>query len=517
MGDFLRPTRREVLKYGATAAAILSVGPLAAACSTNPSGSIKKGGTLKLGVGDGQARDTFDPARIITSMPNYAGGMLFDNLLRMDINWKLTPGLAEEFSFTSDLKTYTFKIRKGVEFHNGKTATSADVSAHFLHVLDKATGSAGRGVLSPVLDPSGISTPDPQTIVFSLKAADAFFGVKVAHYTLKIPQAGITDWINGAIGTGPFKLKSFQPGTGFQLVKNPNYWDSGKPYLDGVTCVNIPDQATKVQAVLSGDADIATDLPTASLDQISSSSTAQLLDLQSYEPFTFDVDGSIKPYSDPRVSKAMKMLIDRQKMLDIVVHGKGIVCADVLISPTDPFYPSDLKPFPYDPEQAKSLLAQAGYANGFKENIWTTKAYPLLDEGAAFGKQAWAVAKLDMTIQSTDNDTYIAAFLNKPIVMDYGLRLHPVTEMETFYYSGSGSNLSRLKDPQIDSWLAEVKATADVAKQKEIMGALMHRYNEVSAEVNPFQFSTYLAHKKRVKGLILDPMTTLQFREATLG
>jgi peptide/nickel transport system substrate-binding protein len=517
MSELLRPTRREVLIYGATAAAMLSLGPLIEACGGSSSPTVAKGGTLKFGVGDGQAKDTFDPARVITAMPNVGGGMLYDTLLKMDVNWKLTPALASDFSFSSDLKTWTFKIRNGVQFHSGKTLSSSDVSAQFIRVLDKATGSSGRGVIGPVLDPSGITTPDASTIVFSLKVPDAFFGVKVAHYTLHIPQAGITDWINGAIGTGPFKLKSFQPGTGFQFIKNPNYWQSGKPYLDGINCVNIPDQATKAQAVLTGDVDVATDLPAATLDQFTSSTTAQLLDLQSYSPYLFDVDGSIKPYSDPRVSKAMKMLIDRKKMLDIVVHGRGLVSADTLIAPTDPFYPSDLQPFPFDPEQAKSLLASAGYATGFKDNIWTTTAYPYLDEGAAYGKQAWAAANLDMTIQSTDNDTYIAAFLVKPIVMDYGLRLHPVTMLEQYAASASGSNLSRLKDAQVDTLLTQVKSTADVSKQKQIMGELIHRYNDVSAEINPFHFSNLWPIKKRAKGIIIDPMTVIDFREATLG
>jgi peptide/nickel transport system substrate-binding protein len=213
----------------------------------------------------------------------------------------------------------------------------------------------------------------------------------------------------------------------------------------------------------------------------------------------------------------MKMLIDRKKMLDIVVHGRGLVSADTLIAPTDPFYPSDLQPFPFDPEQAKSLLASAGYATGFKDNIWTTTAYPYLDEGAAYGKQAWAAANLDMTIQSTDNDTYIAAFLVKPIVMDYGLRLHPVTMLEQYAASASGSNLSRLKDAQVDTLLTQVKSTADVSKQKQIMGELIHRYNDVSAEINPFHFSNLWPIKKRAKGIIIDPMTVIDFREATLG
>ena len=515
--SLLRPSRRQVLAYGAGAAGILSLGPFLEACASGSTNTgPKRGGILKFAVGDGQSKDTLDPARAVTAMPIVGGGMLYDNLLSMDINWKLTPALAEDYSASGDVMTWTFKLRKGVQFHNGQPLTVDDVKAQFARVLDKKTSPSGYGTFHEVLDSSGISAPDASTIKFSLKIPDAFFGVKVAHYAVHIPQAGITDWIKGAIGTGPFKLKSFEPGTGFEFVRNPNYWQSGAPLLDGINCVNIPDQATKAQAVLTGDVDVATEVAAATWSQFDSSSTATLLDLQSYSPFTFDIDTSIKPYSDPKVSQAMKMMLDRSKMLSIVVKGKGVVSADSLIPPTDPYYPSDLKPYPFDPEKAKSLLASAGYASGFKDDIWTTTAYPFLDEGAAFGKQGWAAGKLDMTIQSVSNDDYINAFLNKPIVMDYYLRLHPVGMFEQYYASGP-NNTARLKDTQIDDWIKQIKATKDEAKQKQIAGEILHRYNETAALIVPFHFSTLWPHKKRVGGITINPMFNIDFRTVTLG
>jgi peptide/nickel transport system substrate-binding protein len=280
--------------------------------------------------------------------------------------------------------------------------------------------------------------------------------------------------------------------------------------------VNLPDQATKAQSVLTGDVDMATEIATSAYSEFQNSSTVALLDLQDYDPYTFDIDSSIKPYSNPNVSKAMKMLIDRNKMLGIVVHGHGIVSADSLIPPTDPFYPSDLKPFPYDPEQAKSLLAQAGYSSGFKDDIWTTKAYPYLDEGAAFGQQAWAAGKITMTIQSVSNDQYLSAFLVKPVLMDYYLRLHPVTMFEQYYASGP-NNTTRLKDDQIDGWIKELKGTLDVNKQKQIAGEILHRYNDIAAEIVPFHFNSPWPYKKRVKNIALDPMTNIDFRGVSLG
>jgi peptide/nickel transport system substrate-binding protein len=523
-----RFTRRRLLSSGAGTVSALSLAQVVSACGGGHSSGAKaaggaappnagRGGTLKYAAGDAQSKDSLDPAIALTSIGTFGLGLIYDTLLSVDVDWKLTPMLASDYTISKDAKRHSFKLRQGVEFHTGKSLTSQDVAEHFRRVLNPKTGSSGMSILAPVLKSSGISTPDPTTIVFELGSADAFFGQRVAHYTLRIPQAGNTSWLSGSYGTGPFKNVSFKPGEGFQFTRNENYWQHGLPYLDGVTCVAIPDQATKVQSLISGDALLTDTIPSSAFDRLGSSSTAALLDLKSPSPFTFDVDGSIKPFQDVRVQHAMKMLIDRQKMLSILLAGHGVVSADSLISPDDPFYPDDLEPYPYDVEQAKSLLSQAGYPTGFGEDIWTTTAYPYIDEGAAFGKQAFGAAGVKITIQSVSNDRYLAAFLKQPIVMDFALRQHPVFMFELYYASTAGTNLSRLKDPKIDAWIAEFVTALDPARQKEIAGEIIHRYNENSAELVPFHFASLWGVSKRVSGIRPDPIASVDLRRASLA
>jgi peptide/nickel transport system substrate-binding protein len=556
-------SRRRLLRYGATGAGALTLGQLLAACGNSSTSSSQAtsapppssaapattaaetsasaattaastastvesetastaaatgggGGTLKLAVGDGQAKDSLDPALVITSIPVLGGGMIYDTLLNVDMQWTLSPMLAEDWSASPDGKEWTFKLRQGVEFHTGKTLEASDVAEQFKRVLDKKVGSPGLGILAPVLDPSGIVVGDPTTITFKLKQADGFFGIKVAHYTTRIPQAGTTDWVKGSFGTGPFKNVSFRPSEGFEFARNENYWQDGKPLLDAITCVVIPEQATKAQALLNGDVDVSDPPAVAQIPEFEKSDVATFLK-GSRSAYTFDVDSSIKPYADPRVSQAMKMLVDREKMLNIVLRGQGVVSADSLIPPGDPFYPPDLQPFPYDPEKAKALLAQAGLADGFKDKIWTTTAYPYLNEGAAFGKEAWGKANIEMDLQSVSNDRYLSAFLNEPIVMDYYLAQHPVGMFELYYASGSDSNTTRYKDPEIDAWLAELKSTVDEARQQELAHEIVHRYNERAAEIVPFHFDDLWPYKTRVQGLIPHPMMRIDFREASIA
>jgi peptide/nickel transport system substrate-binding protein len=423
--------------------------------------------------------------------------------------------LAEDWDVSADGTEWTFRLRDGVEFHDGSTLSSADVLWQFQRVLDEATGSAGLSILSPVLDPSGITAPDPTTIRFKLKAPDAFFGVKAAHYTLRIPKAETSDWLAASFGTGPFKSVSFKPGEGFEFERNPNYWMDGLPLLDGIVGVSIPEQSTRAQAVLTGDVDVADRPSVSAMPQFEESDEVGLFptDPQAY---TFDIDSSIKPFSDPRVSQAMKMLIDRQAMLNLVVRGFGTVSADSLIHPNNALYPSDLEPYPFDPERAKALLAEAGYEAGFTEKAWTTTAYTYLNEGAAFGKEAWAEGDINLEIESVSNDRYLQAFLNEPIVMDYYKAQHPVTMFELYYASTSESNTARYKDPEIDDWLGQLKATTDAALQAELAASIIKRYNERAALICPFHFDDLVTHKTRVTGLAAEPMARLDFRNVAI-
>lgn len=530
-----RLSRREALATGLSAAALLSVTSVLAACgssdpnntsansaaSTTADGSttaaIKRGGTLKYGVGDAQAKDSLDPALALTSVGIFGHSLIYDTLLSVDSSWELSPMLAEEYDISSDAVTHSFKLRSGVEFHSGKTMTSEDVAEHFKRILDEKTGSPGLSVLGPVMDASSISTPDPTTIIFKLKTPDAFFGQRVAHYTLRIAQAKTDEWLNASFGTGPFISKSFRPGEGFEFERNPNYWQEGVPYLDAVVGVGIPDAATRVQALLNGDIHLTDTVPTSALDQVSSADSAQLLDVKNPSPYTFDVDSSIKPYNDPRVQKAMKMLIDREAMLKLLVAGRGVVSADTLIDPADPWSPADLKPFPYDPEQAKALLAEAGLGAGFSEKVWTTTAYPLLNEGAAYGKQAMAVGGIEFDIQSVSSDRYIEAFLKEPIVMDYYLRQHPMVMFQLYYMSSSTSNTTRLKDEKIDGWITELIKTTDTAKQAEIGGEIIRRYNDVAAMLSPFNFASYWGGAGTLQGWTANPISNVEIRTASLA
>ena len=248
-------SRRGFLLGTAGAAGALALGsgladPLAALAAP-----AAKGGHIKISISDQSAKDSFDPQRNSSTMGLLGAGLMYDTLVKVDQLWNVTPMLAEDYTVSKDAKIYTFKLRKGVEFHNGKPFEAADVKYTFIRMLKGGADLHGADIFGPVMDEHSIEVLDPNTVRFNLKSADGFLPVKLAFWYGRIIQRD-ADFKTSA-GTGPFKGISFKGGQGFQVERNDNYWQSGLPYLDGITGVAVTDIAAKIASVVSGDVDFS--------------------------------------------------------------------------------------------------------------------------------------------------------------------------------------------------------------------------------------------------------------------
>src|SRR5437870_2310243 len=235
-----RALSREEFLRGTAGLAAAGTGMGLLVPSALASGQAKKGGTLHLVYTDTSAAETSDPTvqtGIAVSQP--ALNNTYDRLTYIvPGTWAVLPRLAVSWKASADAKTWTFKLRKGVKFHNGKPLTSKDVAWSYRHILDKKNGSSAYARLSGELDPAGIKTPDPLTVVFHLTKGDAQFPIFAGTYQTGIYPDG-TDPKKTPIGTGPFMLKSWKPTLGWEMVRNPHYWVPGLPYLDSVRAVYI--------------------------------------------------------------------------------------------------------------------------------------------------------------------------------------------------------------------------------------------------------------------------------------
>ena len=224
-------------------------------------------GTLR--VAFGSSLNTLDPAKTKIGEEYIQNFLDLSACHRTRPDGKLKPDLAESWTSSEDLKTWTFKLRKGVKFHDGREFDSEDAKATFARIMDRATGSTARVNFDIV---ELIDTPDKYTIVFKLKIPySGFADILGDRQTRIVPKDKLDTISNAPVGTGPFQLVEFKPGDRIELKKNTNYYSAGTPKLDGIVFRIMPETAARIAAVDTGAVDLVWDLPPEVIDQFKGS------------------------------------------------------------------------------------------------------------------------------------------------------------------------------------------------------------------------------------------------------
>ena len=268
--DFkLDASRRTVLGGAAAAGAAAAMGPTILGGTEAKASDPQAGGTLRVGLGHGSTTDSLDPATYENGFSSFMGiGGLFNYITAVDETNQFAPELAEEWEATPDAMTWTFKIREGVEFHNGKTMTPDDIVGSLNYHRGPDSVSAISSLFEQVTD---IQAKD-NTVVISLDAGNADFPYIMSDYHLGIQpteEGAIVDPLSG-IGAGSYMLVEYEPGVAARLERNPNYWKSNAAWFDDVELTTIADPAARQNAILSGQVDV--------IDRVDTK-TAHLLEL----------------------------------------------------------------------------------------------------------------------------------------------------------------------------------------------------------------------------------------------
>jgi len=341
----------------------------------------KRGGTMVMLV---QPEPPNLASYISTSAPiGMVAAKVYDGLAEYDFDLKPIPSLAESWDISPDGKTITFKLRKGVQFHDGKPFTSADVKFTVFEVLKKFHP---RGA-STFRDVTAIDTPDPHTAIFRLQTPAPYLMMALSGYESPMVPKHLfenTDIrnhpnANKPIGTGPFKFVEWNRGQFVRLDRNANYWKKDQPYLDRVVVRFIPDSATRTAALEKGEAHFA------GMGAIYYSDVRQLEKLPHISVTTkgYEMSSPIvelyfntqkKPFDNPKVRQAISYAIDRQVVIDNVWFGFGKPATGPINSNFKVFYTDKVKNYqaPNGIEIANKLLDEAGYprgANGIRFEI----------------------------------------------------------------------------------------------------------------------------------------------------
>lgn len=526
-GDFWSGgiTRRRLVKVGAGTVGLIAVvglggcgsdgGKTSTSAVETTSVTPKRGGLLEISVTDTNNADRLNPIVPINTNDILSQSIVFDGLTRIDLDFKVTPGLAESWESNADGTVWEFRLRDGVEFHDGKTFTAADAVWTLQQDVDPKGQGAGLAIFEQYMKPAGITASSPTLLRIELAKPNFFLPALLGGFYTNIAQEGTTDFSKPA-GTGPFKVNSFRPGSLFEGERNPNYWESGVPYLDGVRLVAVPEQSAKVQSVTDGSAHVGDSMEPKFLSQVENSASAEVLSAPGGSFPVIVFQGDKAPFNDPKVVKALKLLVDRQKIVDQVYFGRAAVTADVLIPPSDPYFPQDLKPPERDVEQAKALLKEAGQES-LTITLHTSEFFPGMNDIPVLFKEMVADAGVTVNVKVSQVQTYQTNVMyQQPSFMDAWLRQHTVALPPLLYTPGGAYNESKFTDPRPAQLFTEAVATNDKAEQKEKIAEAATIIAEEASSIIPCSGEFIWPKKKSVKGIQPNWSTLLTLRTAYL-
>jgi peptide/nickel transport system substrate-binding protein len=442
--------------------------------------------------------------------------LVFGGLLRITDNLKFEGELAERWEASDDLKTWTFHLRKGVKFHHGKEFDSADVIATFKLVADPKTGSSARTHMDLV---ETFEAVDKYTVRFKLKIPYAGFAELMIERQLKIiPSDRLDKLATEPSGTGPFMFKSYTPGDKLELVKNPNYYEKGLPKLDGVVFRIIPENAARVAAIKSGSVDLVWNLPLESINELKGNATMTVdaVPTSTWDGIVFG--NKTKPFDDVRVRRAILLALDKQQLADFAAFGHGAPTHSP-ISPIHPYFNKTLSLKP-DIPQAKKLLAEAGYPNGFQTILHVPVGRPTRERMAIAVQHMLKQVNIQVDVVRMPYNRFQTEVSGKsPFYMD-GYFTRPTIDTSTYpWYHTTGSWNTRMwhfSSKRIDELLDKARATKDEKELTKMYQTFQQYAVEDVPGVIAYVMNFANAYRKNVTGFKTHSYLWLDLRNTDL-
>jgi peptide/nickel transport system substrate-binding protein len=513
-------SRRELLRYSAMGLAGATFLSTAACGSANivggsaPTGAPKRGGTFTLGASGGASTDTIDPHNGLTNADYPRLAMLYEPLVGLDHDGKVKYVLAESITPDAVGQIYDIKLRDGIIAHDGKPFGAEDVLWNFRRIVDeKLQGMTILGTIdfgrTRVVDPTRLQLvfEQPYSIFVETLAGLPYYFLASENWREDNP-----------VGTGPFKFESFQPGTQSTFVRNNEYWDEGKPYLDKVTVLNMSDEITQVNALLSAQVDAIDYLSAQAVPQLQAAGMVLTISQTGgWAPITLPTNTA--PFDDPRVRQAFKLLIDRKQINDVVYGGYGTVANDVF-APYDPASAT----FPqreHDVDEARSLLKSAGH-DSLDLTMITNDVVPAQRSVAQLMAQQAKAAGVNINVQFENATTFFANSYLKTtnVAQDYWFYVPYLANAAGATVPNAPFNATFFNDEEYGKIYQAAVATADQKEQTDLVHEMQQIDYDRGGNIIPVFYPIIDATSTRIGGMSKDvsgwPLGNWNFKELWL-
>ena len=520
-----RLTRRELLRYAGVIGLSLAGGGLFAAPRAHAESS-PKGANATIRVAHLMPGGAVDPLTVTD-----AGGLSLLNqtgefLINDDEHSQLQPALALSWQPNAKGDVWTFKLRQNVKFHDGQTFGAKDVVATFDRLADPATGSAALSVLKGVLSKGGAKVVDEHTVAFHLDAPNGNFPYYVSsdnYNAVMLPANYAGNYEKTFIGTGAFKLESYQPKVSASFVRNPDYWGE-KALPQRVLFSFYADEQAQILALQGRQADVMGTFTVQGGSGILNNPGFKVIGVRSSAHRQMHMRNDNPLFKDKRVRQALALSLDREVMVRGLFKGRAMVAND---NPFASVFPSSDMSVPQrrlDVAKAKQLLAQAGVPNGFDVTLTTEKYMEIPDLAVVVQNAAKAIGvRINLKVES--QSLYYGAgtpgksdWLDSPLgITDYGHRGVPNVFLNAPLTSGGTWNAAHFRNPQYDRLVADFVGALDVGSQKKIAGQIETLLLDETPIIIPYFYDQLIATRSALSGVRFTAIAQLYFDRAVLA
>lgn len=460
-----------------------------------------------LTVGMSSDAKSLDPQGTNDTSSSSALIQLYEPLLEIRKDKSMAPVLAESWEQVDPL-TYKFKLRKGVQFHNGEELKADDV-IFSLHRMTLPS-SAPVKTYGDNIDPNGFEKIDDYTLLVRSRVPMTAFLGNLSHSSAYImnkkavEEAG-KNYGNAPIGTGPFKFVSMVKGDRTVMERFEDYWGE-KAKAKTLTFRCIPESNSRVIELETGNVDLIYNVPYTDVKRMQEEKKVDVVLTPGMNITYLGLHTQKKPFDDPRVRKAIGMAIDKEGLNEVVYDGYAVVPQGPFL-PKHLYYPSNPEPFKYDPEGAKALLEEAGFPKDYTMTIWTNDRKERIDSATIIQAQLAEVG-IQVEVQILEWGTFLERLksgeLASFIIGWAASDANPDPDNwigGPFHSKNAGpSNRVWLKDAQVDELIDKGKVTPDGPEREAIYTQLWNRINELTAWVYLTTPDFPYAKGKSVKG-----------------
>ncbi|MHA7874829.1 ABC transporter substrate-binding protein [Roseivivax sp.] len=491
-----RISRRGLLRTGAAAGVLAATGlPLRAQ-------QAQRGGKITVGLSGANTSDNWDGrTHSDVYMISAAQGAVFDSLTEVAADGSLVGELATDWEASADAKVWTFNLRQGVTFHNGKPFNADDVMESIALHQGEDTKSGAKPLVEPIVE---MKKTGEHQVQFTLAAGNADFPYLMSDYHLLIYPAGqIEEAIAQGIGTGLYQVSSFEPGVRFVGTRvDSHYKDGDAGWFDEIEFIAINDNTARMNALLTGQVDAINRIDFKTEQLLKANPSILIQEVTGNQHYTFPMLTNIAPFDDVNVRRALKYGVNRQEMVDKILFGHGQVANDSPIGPANQ-YMAELDPIPYDPDQSKFYLKQAGLDSLNIDLSASSAAFEGAVDAAQLYQASAAPSGININVVQEPADGYWSnVWIKKPWCACYWSgRATEDWMFSSAYEEGVPWNDSQWDsddNARFQSLLVEARAELDSAKRRQMYGEMQTILRDDGGVVIPMFANWVQAHNTRI-------------------